>query len=282
MSTLRSLTSRMLIGNLDIPLIMVMSPNIQSFQKSSKKLNSQQKTNSGWVDFFWGNDRDVITCRGMTAGMMGNENQYSDLEAIGATVTSALSSTVNNLNPFNKKQNTRTGTYSAHGPKQWAEIERSLLRLEQIYKLDKERIGSLVEMLDVTKDTLKSVTGKVINMFRKKKKELTTGEKSAELIDKIRNGTAKRAQSFIIYNYCIYWGYFMSFDYSKDTDNLRNWEYNFTFKVTDSSTDWLSRSLLENFPEARALGLFGQIKEVTTYTASLAMNTDKLVKSLFI
>lgn len=282
MSTLRTLTSRMLIGNLDIPLIMVMSPNIQSFQKSSKKLNSQQKTNSGWVDFFWGNDRDVITCRGMTAGMMGNENQYSDFEAIGATVTSSLSSTINSLNPYNDKKNTRTGTYSAHGPKQWAEIERSLLRLEQIYKLDKERIGSLVEMLDVDQTSAKNIATKVTNLFRKEKKEVTENQKRAELIDKIRNGTAKRAQSFIIYNYTIYWGYFMSFDYSKDTENLRNWEYNFTFKVTDSSTDWLSRSLLENFPEARALGLFGQLKDVTTYAVSLTMNTDKLVKSLFI
>ena len=68
----RSLLGRMMIGNLDAGLFLVMRPNPQSFQKSCSKIINEQLTNSGWVSTHWGNQRDTITVSGVTASKIGN------------------------------------------------------------------------------------------------------------------------------------------------------------------------------------------------------------------
>ena len=261
---LRDLTKRMMIGNLDIPLLIVMRPNPTHFDKSSKKRNNETYTNTGWVDSHWGNERDIIKISGFTASRIGNQSQYKDSEIIGA----GLKNSIDKL--------TYAGTTS-HGPKQWSAIEQFLLKLEQIVKLDKQKIGSLMELLNPTKQGWS-----IKNPFSNLKVPFYGNGTRTEFQEKIKNGTAKRASSFIIYNYTIYFGYFLDFNYTDDVmQNPRRYTYDLTFKVTKSSTDFLSESLINNFPEARALGLFTQLGDVASYTAVQLTGIDKMAKNIF-
>lgn len=259
---------RMLVGNLDLGLLLVMRPNPQTFQKTSNKIVQEQLTNSGYVDTHWGNARDVITVSGVTASKIGNPKQYSKDEFLTANTQSYL-------NSF-----TSTSGTSKHGPKQWADIDRFMLKLEQIYKTDKERTGSLRDLIE-NFPSPKMRAKQFYNVFVKKENELDTGKN--DLLQAIREGYATRAQSFIIYDYCIYWGYFTNFSYTESaTDKPRQYSYNFTFKVVNSSTDWLSQSLISNFPEARILNLFSQIGSLGEYAISQTLSMDKILKGIFI
>lgn len=264
----RSLTSRMCIGNLDMGLFLVMRPNPQTFSKAGRKRVNEQLTNTGWVDVHWGNERDIISVSGLTYSKIGNPDQYSSSEY-------ALTTTSSYLNDFVSSSGT-----SSHGPKQWADVDRFMLKMEQIYKTDKERVGSLADMLNASFGS--GVITRISNIFTSSENDSEIGEPRKELLDSINNGTASRARSFIIYNYCIYWGYFMDFSYTESaTSQPRQYNYRFTFKVTNSTTDWLSQSLINNFPEARILNMFNQIGDMATYMGNL-VSSDKLLKGIFI
>ena len=274
----RSLLGRMMIGNLDAGLFLVMRPNPQSFQKSCNKIINEQLTNSGWVSTHWGNQRDAITVSGITASKIGNPNQYKKSEYLGAD-------SVSYINSFTSDSGT-----AKHGPKQWADIDRFMLKLEQIYKLDKERIGSLGDVLTGNRITTGTMaTLGFPSLFSKKGKESIKSntekinENRSNLVQAIKNGTASRAQSFIIYDYCIYWGYFTAFSYNQSaTDKPRQYSYSFTFKVVNSTTDWLSQSLINNFPEARILNFFSQVGQNAGYVASMLTSSDKILKGIMI
>lgn len=266
----RSMLKRMMVGSIDLGLFLVFRPNPQSFQKTSKKRNSEVLTNSGFVDIHWGNERDIITVRGITASKIGNPYQYKQSDYVTANTESYVNSLTSS-----------SGT-SAHGPKQWADIDRFMLKLEQIYKLDKERVGSLGDLMNAGYATLFKGSQKLYNAFADNKNtEVKTGR--SDLLESIRNGTAARAQSFIIYDYTLYWGYFLTFDYSESaTDKPKQYQYNFTFKVVNSSVDWISQSLISNFPEARILNFFSQLGDNAEYVASMITGGDKLLKGVFL
>ena len=272
----RQSLERMLIGNLDLGLFLVMRPNPQTFQKSSNKIVQEQLTNSGFVDTHWGNQRDVITVSGVTGSKIGVPQHYKKDEFLTANTKSLI----NDLK-------SSSGT-AKHGPKQWADIDRFMLKLEQIYKTDKERVGSLMDLLKGNALTTAALTPLSFGTVFKKKdsgNSVATDIKNnrSELLKSIREGYATRAQSFIIYDYCIYWGYFTSFSYTRSaTDKPRQYSYNFTFKVVNSSTDWLSQSLISNFPEARILNLFTQVGELADYVKTMSTSTDKILKGIFI
>lgn len=263
---------RMLVGNLDMGLILVMRPNPQTFQKTSNKIVQEQLSNSGWIDTHWGNGRDIITVSGVTASKIGVPQQYSKDEFLTANTRSYLNDLTSN-----------SGT-AKHGPKQWADVDRFMLKLEQIYKTDKERTGKLMDLITNTPSSLNNYLKKAGNVFSKvigsNKKYDTT---DSDLLKSIKEGYASRAQSFIIYDYCIYWGYFTNFSYTESaTDKPRQYSYNFTFKVVNSTTDWLSQSLISNFPEARILNFFSQIGELSDYAVSRTLSMDKILKGVFI
>ena len=265
----RSELRRMLVGNLDMGLLLVMRPNPQTFQKTSSKIVSEQLSNSGWIINHWGNQLDTITVSGFTASKVGVPQHYKKDEFLTANTASAINSYTSN-----------SGT-AKHGPKQWADIDRFMLKLEQIYKTDKERVGSLMDIISNV-PSLASIRAKQFsNIFTKNKSD--TGADKSELLKSIREGYASRAQSFIVYDYCIYWGYFTNFSYTESaTDRPRQYSYNFTFKVVNSTTDWLSQSLISNFPEARILNLFSQVGQLGDYVASMATSGDKLLKGIFL
>lgn len=261
---------RMLIGNLDLGLLLVMRPNPQTFQKTSSKIVQEVLTNSGYVDVHWGNARDVITVSGVTASKIGTPDKYNKDEFLTANTKSYVNSFVSN-----------SGT-AKHGPKQWADIDRFMLKLEQIYKTDKERTGSLKELLD-SNYTPVAVVNKIFGSIFKYGTGGEIKDNRSDLLKSIREGYASRAQSFIIYDYCIYWGYFTNFSYTESaTDKPRQFSYNFTFKVVNSTTDWLSQSLISNFPEARILNLFSQIGNLGDYAVSQTLSMDKILKGIFI
>ena len=262
----RSELRRMLVGNLDMGLILVMRPNPQTFQKTSNKIVQEVLTNSGYVDNHWGNARDIITVSGVTASKVGNPTQYKKDEFLTANTKSYINSFTSN-----------SGT-AKHGPKQWADIDRFMMKLEQIYKTDKERTCSLADLINGSFNPVSIVK----NVFTKSTNKDTNKARS-ELLKSIREGYATRAQSFIIYDYCIYWGYFTSFSYTESaTDKPRQFNYNFTFKVVNSSTDWLSQSLISNFPEARILNFFSQVGQLADYVVSMTTSADKILKGIFI
>lgn len=267
----RTMLGRMMVGNLDAGLFLVMRPNPQSFQKTCSKIINEQLTNSGWSITHWGNNLDTITVSGITASKIGNPDQYKKSEFLTANVASYANSFVSD-----------SGT-AKHGPKQWADIDRFMLKLEQIYKLDKERIGSFMDMINnLSSSKTINTAKKAYNLFASEKSQAKINEKS-DLVESIQNGTAARAQSFIIYDYTIYWGYFTQFSYNQSaTDKPRQYNYSFTFKVVSSSTDWLSQSLINNFPEARILNFFSQVGENAEYVISMVTSSDKLLKGIMI
>ena len=263
---------RMLVGNLDMGLILVMRPNPQTFQKTSNKIVNEQLSNSGWIDTHWGNSRDVITVSGVTASKIGIPQHYKKDEFLTANTKSFLNDLKSN-----------SGT-AKHGPKQWADVDRFMLKLEQIYKTDKERTGKLMDLLKG--NVITGVIASGLNPFKGSSWTQVGGKKESnrsELLKSIKEGYAARAQSFIVYDYCIYWGYFTSFSYTESaTDKPRQYSYNFTFKVVNSSTDWLSQSLISSFPEARILNLFTQVGELADYVKTMSTSTDKILKGIFI
>lgn len=260
---------RMLIGNLDLGLLLVMRPNPQTFQKTSTKIVQEVLTNSGYIDVHWGNARDVITVSGVTASKIGTPDKYNKDEFLTANTKSFANSFVSN-----------SGT-AKHGPKQWADIDRFMLKLEQIYKTDKERTGSLTDLIKDLPSLGTSRLKQFKSIFKTNNNEVNS-EKS-DLLKAIRDGYASRAQSFIIYDYCIYWGYFTNFSYTESaTDKPRQFAYTFTFKAVNSTTDWLSQSLISNFPEARILNLFNQIGSLGDYAISQTLSMDKILKGIFI
>ena len=264
----RTSLKRMLIGNLDMGLLLVMRPNPQTFQKTCNKIVNEQLTNSSWVINHWGNQLDTITVSGVTASKVGVPQHYKKDEFLTANTQSLI----NDLS-------SSSGT-AKHGPKQWADVDRFMLKLEQIYKTDKERVGKLVDIINSN-----VITGIRANPFKGSSwKEITNKDsKRSELLKSIREGYASRAQSFIVYDYCIYWGYFTSFSYNESaTDKPRQYSYNFTFKVVNSTTDWLSQSLISNFPEARVMNLFTQVGEMADYLKTMSLSADKLLKGIFI
>lgn len=272
--TARDLTRRMMLGNIDMGLFLVMRPNPQTFQKTSNKTVNEVLTNSGFVDVHWGNQRDVITVSGVTASKIGVPQHYKNDEFLTANTASLMNSFTSN-----------SGT-AKHGPKQWADVDRFIMKLEQIYKTDKERTGSFADLVTGNYATTAALgIASLGTIFSKRGKELSNNINSnrSELLKAIREGYASRAQSFIIYDYCIYWGYFTNFSYTESaTDKPRQYSYNFTFKVVNSSKDWLSESLISNFPEARILNLFSQIGNLGDYGVATITSGDKLLKGIFL
>lgn len=269
----RTSLRRMLVGNLDMGLLLVMRPNPQTFQKTSNKIVQEQLTNSGWVINHWGNQLDTITVSGVTASKVGVPQHYKKDEFLTANTKSSINDLVSS-----------SGT-ATHGPKQWADVDRFMLKLEQIYKTDKERVGKLADVITGSYPTgiLTNAFSGGIKKFNLKKGIQETQSKRSELLKSIREGYASRAQSFIVYDYCIYWGYFTSFSYNESaTDKPRQYSYNFTFKVVNSTTDWLSQSLISNFPEARVMNLFTQVGEMSDYLKTMSLSADKLLKGIFI
>ena len=272
----RTSLRRMLVGNLDLGLLLVMRPNPQTFQKTCNKIVNEQLTNSSWVINHWGNQLDTITVSGVTASKVGVPQHYKKDEFLTANTQSLI----NDLS-------SSSGT-AKHGPKQWADVDRFMLKLEQIYKTDKERIGSIMDVMAGNVLTTAALTPLSFGTVFKKKdggNSVATGIKNnrSELLKSIREGYATRAQSFIVYDYCIYWGYFTNFSYIESaTDKPRQFSYNFTFKVVNSTTDWLSQSLINNFPEARVLNLFSQVGELADYAKTMTTSVDKMLKGIFI
>ena len=231
MSTLRDDTSRMILGNLDIPLLIVMNPNPTELNIASSKSTNETQTLGGWVDEHWGNQRDIITCSGISKAKIGNADKNSPFS---------------NHNIVESNRQLTQG----HGSEQHAEVDKAVMRLEQIYKLDKERVLGL---LNACKGVFGS--GGIVNALNKGnlKQKITS--------DKI-NSLYNLSQSFLIYKYNIYLGFFTDFSRKEDSKDPRVTSYSFTFKVTYSSVDFISQSLANNFPESRFLGLFKQVGNI--------------------
>ena len=265
---------RMMIGNLDMALFQIMRPNPSDFQISHSKKHTEQLTNTGFVDTFWGNARSKITCNGRTFSRIGNPNQYNSSDYAFAT----LRNTGNNIANTFRTTSDQSLFDKSHGPAQWAEVERSLLKLEQIYHFDRERTGSLGQVLSAFGDLFQS-TEKT-----KGTQTLNTGNNIQDLMKSIKNGTAPRASSFIIYNSVIYFGFFESMSHSEKSTgpDSKFFSYSFNFTVTQTSTDWISEGLVSNFPRARLLNFFSQIADVTSYMSTAVTNADKLVKGVFL
>lgn len=260
-STLSNLTNRMMIGNYNIPLIVVMRPNPQSFNKSTSKMNATQYTNSGWVTNHFGNELDTIRIEGFTSSKVREPFRKSNKSSnIIGSLTDSLTGKSNSAN---------------YGPTQWADIDRFLMKLEQLVKLDKERLGSLTEMLTSTIGV-----GNIIAGLSNKISNPLTGGRQDFIAS--QNTMASQTNSFIIYQYVYYTGFFTSFNYSIDVNDPTRYRYNLEFVVTQSSQDWLTKNLITNFPEARILNFFTQVKDITGYATNLISNADQLLKGIFL
>jgi len=120
-----------------------------------------------------------------------------------------------------------------------AKVEFYKLRLEQLYKLDKERMTSLLKTM--------SVPGANVSDLAGKSQDAVTGRKPQSL--------KTLAQSFILYRYTLYFGFFTNMTISEETQYIRLYTYRFNFMVTMNTTDYLVRSMVMNGLGRAALGL---------------------------
>jgi hypothetical protein len=206
---LQNIVSRMIIGNLQVPFIIVMNPNPQNFRVNSSKSFTQAQTLGSFVYEHWGNKPDVIQCVGWTSRKVGTAEDF--------------------LN-----------------------VDFQILRLQQIFKLDKERVSSFYKMFSGS--PLPSGT----NIFN-----LPSQNVKDPVLQKSVNSFRTLGQSFIIYHYTFYMGFFTDFVYSEQSERPRIYDYNFNFVVTFSSTDYIASQLLTNFPLSGLLGAGASIQSIT-------------------
>lgn len=210
--SLRDLTSQMIVGNANVPFILLMSPNPQNFRVNSRKSFSEAQTLGSWVYEHWGNRPDTIQCVGWTTRKVGSAGDF-------------------------------------------AKVDFQILRLQQIFKLDKERMVSLLKTLN-TKNMPQGSDAVNLSSGDKAMKNQITGQNVANL--------KVLSQSFIVYRYTLYLGFFTSFSYSEQIDRPRVYDYAFEFVVTFSSTDYIARQLLVNFPDNLKLGLGKTVSGITS------------------
>jgi hypothetical protein len=137
----------------------------------------------------------------------------------------------------------------------FAMVDYQILKLQQLFKIDKERMVSFMKMFSPnTLPAGSSVTN--LNSGEKSIQDQVTGQKQKSLKD--------LAQSFIVYRYTLYLGFFTSFSWSEQIDRPRVYDYSFEFVVTFSSTDYICRQLLVNFPDSAKLAMAGPIQAITS------------------
>jgi len=246
MANLRDLSSRMIIGNVDIPLIVVMRPNPYTWDYVKEKVFSETQTLGGWINEHWGNKQDTISCEGRTMSKVGR---------------------ITGKEPWQTKSNNgvidKISGVQDSADAQFAEVDRAMLKLEQVYQLDKQRLISLGKALQGG--------GGIASLLKGNFNQKITGNK----IESLQN----LSQSFIIYKFTIYFGFFTNFHYKEDAEHPRLYHYDFKFKVTWRSTDFVTQSLLNNFPEARAASLFTQRADMTKVAEFMAINAGKFLKA---
>lgn len=136
----------------------------------------------------------------------------------------------------------------------FATVDWQILKLQQIFKIDKERMVSFMKMFN--KNNLPTgTTAANLQSGEKSIKDQITGKKNKNLKD--------LAQSFIIYRYTLYLGFFTSFAWSEQYDRPRLYDYSFEFVVTFSSTDYIARQLLINFTDWAKIGLLGKVAGIS-------------------
>jgi hypothetical protein len=137
---------------------------------------------------------------------------------------------------------------------EYALVDFQILKLQQIFKIDKERMVSFLKMFN--KNNLPTgTTAANLNSGDKSIQDQITGKKNQSLKD--------LGQSFIVYRYTLYLGFFTSFAWSEQNDRPRLYDYSFEFVVTFSSTDYIARQLLVNFPDAAKIGLMGAVSSIS-------------------
>lgn len=248
MATLRDLSSRMIIGNIDVPLIVIMRPNPYTWDVNKEKVFSETQTLGGWVNEHWGNRQDTISCEGRTQSKVGRitGKEPWNIET-GNGIVDKVSQTKDNSSQF-------------------AEVDRAMLKLEQVYQLDKQRLVSMYKAF--TSPTIASAFSS--NPITNVKQKI-----SGNRIDSLQN----LSQTFIIYKFTIYFGFFTNFHYKENAEHPRIYNYDFKFKVTWRSTDFVTQSLLNNFPEARAASLFTQRADIAKIAEFMTVNAGKFLKS---
>ena len=146
-------------------------------------------------------------------------------------------------------------TRKVGGAEDYAKVDFQIMRLQQIFKLDKERMVSFLKTLN--KNNIPAGSD-VVN--------LSSGEKvlQNQITGQRINNLRVLSQSFIVYRFTLYLGFFTDFAYSEQMERPRIYDYSFTFRVTFSSTDYIARQLLVNFPDNLKLGLTGNVKSITS------------------
>jgi len=153
-------------------------------------------------------------------------------------------------------------TRKVGGAADFALVDFQILKLQQIFKIDKERMVSFLKMFN--KNNLPTgTTSTNLQSGDKSVQDQITGKKNKSLKD--------LAQSFIVYRYTLYLGFFTSFAWSEQIDRPRLYDYSFEFVVTFSSTDYIARKLLVNFPDAAKIGLMGAVSSISQAPGLLSL-----------
>src|SRR5208282_3239482 len=80
--SLRDLTSQMIIGNANVPFVVIMGPNPQVFRSNSRKSYSETQTLGAFVFEHWGNRPDQLQCTGWTPRKVGTALQFAQVDLI--------------------------------------------------------------------------------------------------------------------------------------------------------------------------------------------------------
>lgn len=140
-------------------------------------------------------------------------------------------------------------------PADFSKVEFFKMRLEQLYKLDKERIASILKTINPA-----NANGSSISDIATNSKEAFTG--------KVNKNLQTLGLSFILYRYTLYFGFFTDLTITEEVQYQRIYTYKFNFTVTMNTTDYLARNLLVNFGDAAKTGLNNAISSLTSLTGA--------------
>jgi hypothetical protein len=208
-----NLAQRFTVINGTIPTFLPFTPNPISIDISSRKINTKSQTLGGWVFEHYGNAPDVMKVAGYTMSRIPTDE----------LITGILGNISTDRQHY---------------------VEWFLFQLQQIYKLDKERMKALIPLANTFFSTLAGGPSSVFTGMTNKK-DAITGKR-------VENITSL-SDTYIYYKGIIYYGFFDDFGYKEDANDPSRYSYNFSFTITSSTTDWLIGQILSLPPWMRAI-----------------------------
>ena len=234
-----------LVIALDLPFVLPLVPNPNSFSLSVEKNNNSTLTNTGYFRTSSPHfEPKTLSFRGVTYGKTGDPWHYGEPSVVLST--SFILSLLYSLGGITKDPSLLTG------PDQWAIIDANFRKLKQIVETDRKPLGRAL-----------------------------SGKTSQELSLAIKHRFAEKTRTYIYFKDCLYMGEISNFSYSISAQQQRVLEWSLTYKSFRDTDLVIFSERLVSKPWIRYAQLAGDIlSSITTLAPAVARSYVALTSSL--